>query len=139
MRIRRLLLMVLLPASVVMTAACSAFDNSSSPSTGNTVTDSFNGALTPNGSMTATFTVTTAGSVAVTLTTVSPPTTSPLGLGIGPSSNGACTITNSTSGAIAGGTAQLSATENPGSYCVRVSDAGSLTTTATVTVTVTHS
>jgi hypothetical protein len=140
MTIRRLSLALLLSASGLITLACNPFDNSSSPSTSTTpTTDTFNGALAPNGSLVFTFTVTTAGSVGVTLTTVSPPTASPLGLGIGPSSNGSCSITNSTSGAVAGGNAQLSANENPGTYCVRVSDAGSLAVTSAVTVTVNHS
>jgi hypothetical protein len=75
----------------------------------------------------------------VTLTAVSPAATGPLGLGVGPSSNGNCTIANSTSGAMAAANPQLSAMENAGSYCVKVSDVGALTTTSTVTVTVTHS
>ena len=108
------------------------------PSNNTPSTDTFNGSLAPSGALVFTFSVATAGNVAVTLTAVSPATTSPLGLGVGPSSNGNCTIANSTSGAIAAGSPQLSATQNPGSYCVKVSDAGSLTTTSTVTVTVTH-
>jgi hypothetical protein len=48
-------------------------------------------------------------------------------------------VTNSTSSAVAGSTAQLTATENPGTYCVKVSDTGNLTTTSTVTVAVAHS
>jgi hypothetical protein len=47
-------------------------------------------------------------------------------------------VASSTSGATAGGSPQLSATENPGNYCVKVSDAGSLMSTSSVTVTVTH-
>ena len=86
-----------------------------------------------------TFSVTAAGSVGVTLTSVAPSTTSPLGLGVGPSSNGTCSVTNSTSSAVAGSNAQLTASANPGTYCVRVSDAGNLTATSTVTVTVAHS
>jgi hypothetical protein len=58
---------------------------------------------------------------------------------VGPSANGSCAVTNSTSAAVAGSTAQLIATENPGTYCVKVSDLGGLTTTSTVTVTVAHS
>jgi hypothetical protein len=108
------------------------------PSNNTPSTDTFNGSLAPSGALVFTFSVATAGNVAVTLTAVSPATTSPLGLGVGPSSNGNCTIANSTSGAIAAGSPQLSATQNPGSYCVKVSDAGNLTTTSTVTVTVTH-
>jgi hypothetical protein len=144
MKAPRLLFLLLMLASVMMTSACSnplkdLFGNPTSPSSTNTsTTDTFNGALAPNGSLVFTFSVATAGSVAVTLTEVSPATTAPLGLGVGPSSNGNCTIANSTSGATAGESSQLSATENPGSYCVKVSDAGSLTTTSTVTVTVMH-
>jgi len=113
--------------------------NPAAPSTGSATTDTFNGTLTPNGSLLFTFVVANAGSVAVTLTAVSPATTGALGLGVGPSTNGTCTIANSTSAAIAGGSPQLSATENAGSYCVKVTDAGSLTTASAVTVTVTHS
>lgn len=112
-------------------------DNSTAPSPTST-TDTFNGSLAPNASIVFTFSVATAGSVAVTLTSVSPATTRPLGLGIGPSSSGTCTIASSTSSAIASGNPQLSATENPGTYCVQVSDAGGLTAASTVTVTVEH-
>ena len=143
MKSPRLFLSLLIAASVMITSACTnplgdLFNNPTSPSTNTSTTDTFNGTLAPNGSLVFTFSVATAGSVAVTLTAVSPATTGPLGLGVGPSSNGNCTIANSTSGATAGGSSQLSATENPGNYCVKVSDAGSLITTSTVTVTVMH-
>jgi hypothetical protein len=143
MTVRRLFLSLLIPASVMITSACTnplsnLLGNPATPSTGTSTTDTFNGTLAPNGSLVFTFSVATAGSVAVTLTSVSPATTSPLGLGVGPSSSGSCTIANSTSGAIAAGNPQLSAMENPGTYCVKVSDAGSLMATSTVTVTVTH-
>jgi hypothetical protein len=143
MTVRRLFLSLLIPALVTITSACtnplsSLFGNPTTASTETSTTDSFNGTLAPNGSLVFTFSVATAGTVAVTLTSVSPATTGPLGLGVGPSSSGSCTIANSTSGAIAAGTPQLSAMESPGTYCVRVSDAGSLTTASTVTVTVTH-
>jgi hypothetical protein len=113
--------------------------NPSSPSTNTPTTDTFNGTVAPNGSVAFTFSVATAGNVAITLTAVSPAATGPLGLGVGPSSNGNCTIANSTSAAMAAASPQLSAMENAGNYCVKVSDAGNLTTTSTVTVTVTHS
>jgi hypothetical protein len=133
----------LLIASVMIMSACSnplsnLFGNPSTPSATPT-TDTFSGNLAPSGALVFTFSVGTAGSVAVTLTAVSPATTSPLGLGIGQSaSDGSCTVANSTSGATAGGSPQLSANENPGNYCVKVSDAGSLATTSAVTVTVSH-
>ena len=143
MKVLRLFLSLLLPAAVMITSACSnplssLFDSPTTPPAATSTTDTFNGTLAPNGALVFTFSVATAGTVAITLASVSPATTSPLGLGVGPSSNGSCTIANSTSGAMAAGSAQLSATENPGTYCVKVSDAGGLTTTSTVTVTVTH-
>jgi hypothetical protein len=136
---RRSLQTFLLLVVVMSAAACTnPFSNSSAPSTTASTTDTFNGSLAPNGAIVFTFNVTTAGSVGVTLTSVSPSTTSALGLGVGPSNNGTCSVTNSTSSAVAGSTAQLTASENPGTYCVKVSDTGNLTTTSTVTVAVAH-
>lgn len=127
----------------MITSACTnplsdLFSNPNKPSTNTPTTDTFNGTLAPNGSLAFTFSVASAGNVAVTLTAVSPATTGPLELGVGPSNNGNCTIANSTSGATAAESPQLSAMENPGNYCVKLSDAGSLMTTSTVTVTVMH-
>jgi hypothetical protein len=143
MKVLRLVLWLLIPASVLIMSACSnplsdLLGSPTAPSTTNPTTDTFNGALAPSGSLVFTFSVATTGSVAVTLTAVSPAATGPLGLGVGPSSNGTCTIANSTSAAIAAGSPQLSGTQNAGSYCVKVSDPGTLATTSTVTVTVTH-
>ena len=143
MKVSRLFLSFLIPTLVLIVSACSnpfsdLFNSPTTPSPSTPTTDTFNGTLTPNGSIVFTFSVATAGSVAITLTSVSPATTGALGLGVGPSGNGNCTIANSTSGAIAAGNPQLSAMENPGSYCVKVSDPGNLTTTSTVTVTVAH-
>jgi hypothetical protein len=146
MKVPRLLLSLLMTASVLVMSACAnpfsdllgGDKNPNSPSSSTPTTDTFSGALAPNGSVAFTFSVATTGNVAITLTAVSPAATGPLGLGVGPSSNGNCTITSSTSGAMAAGSPQLSAAQNAGSYCVRVTDAGSLTTSSTVTVTVTH-
>jgi hypothetical protein len=100
----------------------------------------FNGPLAQNGSVVFMFKVTTAGSVSVALTSVSPSSTSALGLGIGTSSDGvSCVVTNSTSAAVASQTAQLTTSENAGSYCVKVSDPGTLTAPSTVSISVTHS
>jgi hypothetical protein len=131
---------LLLLAAVMSQVACTnPFATASEPSANTPTSDSFSGSLAPGGAVVFTFSVTTAGSVGVTLTSVSPSTTSALGLGVGPSSNGTCSVTNSTSSAVAGSAAQLTANANPGTYCVRVSDAGSLAATSTVTVAVAHS
>jgi len=132
---------VLIAVLVLITSACSnplssLFGNPNTPS--DTSTDTFNGNLAPNSALVFTFSVATAGNVAVTLKAVSPAATGPLGLGVGQPSDGNCTVAISTSAATAGGNPQLSADAKPGNYCVRVSDAGSLTTASTVTVTVTH-
>jgi hypothetical protein len=136
---RRSLQVFLLLAVVMSAEACTNPFSSSAPSTTASTADTFSGSLAQNGSVVFTFTVTNAGNVGVTLSSVSPSTTSALGLGVGPSSNGTCSVTNSTSSAVAGSTAQLTATENPGTYCVKVSDPGNLTTASTVTVTIAHS
>jgi hypothetical protein len=142
MKVARPLRSLLISVSVLIMSACSnplsdLFGDKSTPSPG-TSTDTFNGNLGPNGSVVFTFSVATAGNVAITLTAVSPAVTGPLGLGVGPSSAGTCTIAASTAGATAAGSPQLSGTQNPGSYCVKVSDAGTLTTMSSVTVTVSH-
>jgi len=144
MKVSRLFLSLLIPVSVMAMSACAnpfsdlLGGNPSSPSNNSPTTDTFSGSLAPGGAAVFGFSVATAGTVSVTLTTVSPATTAPLALGVGPSSNGSCTIANSTSGVTAAGSPQLSTAQNAGNYCVKVSDPGSLATTSTVTVTVTH-
>jgi len=142
MKVRHLA--ILIPISVLLMSACKnpfsdLFGSSTSPSPNNPNTETFNGNLAPNTSLVFTFVVANTGNVAVTLTAVSPATTGTLALGVGPAAtDGSCTIASSTSAATAGTNPQLSATENAGNYCVKVTDAGALTTTSAVTVTVTH-
>jgi hypothetical protein len=145
MTVRRLFLSLLIPALILITSACSnpfkdlfGGDDSTTAPSPNSTTDTFNGTLAPNGSLVFTFSVATAGNVAVTLTSVTPATTSPLGLGVGSYSSGNCTVANSTSGVIAAASPQLSAMQSAGASCVKVSDAGGLAAASTVTVTVAH-
>jgi len=145
MKALRILVSLLIPASALIASACTnplssllGGGSSSSSSSSTSTTDTFTGSLAPSGSVGFTFSVASAGTVAVTLASITPAANGPLGLGIGPVANGTCTIVNSTSGATASGTAQLSAMENAGNYCVRVSDAGTLSTTSTVIVAVMH-
>lgn len=136
----RLLLTFLLVSSAALAAACSNLLNNPSTPSGSSGTDTFSGTLALNSSVVFMFKVTTAGPVSVDLSSVSPSTLGALGLGIGTSPDGTgCSVTNSTSAAVANSTAQLTVTENPGSYCVKVTDLGNLTTSSTVTVGVTHS
>ena len=108
----------------------------SSPTTPAASTETFSGTVAVQGTSRSTFTTTQAGTVNVTLATMSPGVA--MGLGIGtPNGTTACTLTSSTS-ALAGSTPQLTVTEQPGSYCVSVYDVGNLTGNATFTVTVAH-
>jgi hypothetical protein len=120
-------------------AGCDWFNNDSSPSSTTANTETFSGSLAQGGSVMFTFTVAKSGAVNVTLTSLTPSSSAGVGLGVGTPSGTTCTVTASTSSAVAGSTAQLTSTETPGSYCVKVSDAGGLTAPATVTVTVSHS
>jgi hypothetical protein len=126
--------------SVLVGAGCNLLPNFTSPSSPSSNTETFSGAVSQQGSVVAgTFTVSQTGGVSVTLATLSPSSTAAMGLGIGtPSGTNGCTLTTSTSNAIAGSAAQISVTENPGSFCVSVYDVGNLTSAAVYTITVTH-
>ena len=126
-------------ALTVMAAGCNLFNNSDAPDTAAITTDTFNGPLAQNSSIVFGFKVTTAGTVSVTLTSVTPATSATLGLGVGTSSNGTtCSLTNSTSAAVAGSAAQLTTTLGPGPYCVKVYDEGHLTAASSVALSVAH-
>lgn len=123
---------------VLLGAGCGFFQDSTSPSS--TRTETFSGTLSQHGNAVGTFTVSQTGTVSVTLASLSPSSTVAVGLGIGtPSGTNACTLTTSTSNAVAGSSAQISVTENPGSFCVEIYDVGNLTTAVTYTINVTHS
>jgi hypothetical protein len=130
-------LSLVLLASVASFTGCNLFGSSDSQSTLIT-TDNFSGQVAQNGSALFTFKVSAAGNVSVTLTSVTPATSSALGLGIGTSDGTACVVTASTSSAVAGSAAQLSSTLNPGTSCVKVFDVGNLTAASTVAISVAH-
>ena len=124
--------------AILASAGCDLFSSSTSPSS-DSPKETFSGTLAPQGSSVFTFTAAKSGTVAVTLTTLTPSTTSGVGLGFGTPNGAACTLTSSTPNATAGSAAQITVNANAGSYCVRVYDSGSLTSAATFTITVTHS
>ena len=139
MSIRRLPSLLLL-ALAVLSAGCALFRHSDAPDTAAITTDTFNGPLPMGASIVFGFKVTTEGMVSVTLTSVTPATSVALGLGIGTSNDGGqtCALTNSTSAAVAGSAAQLTATLSPGPYCVKVYDVGHLTAASSVALSVAH-
>jgi hypothetical protein len=122
-----------------LAAACNLPQDSSTSPSGDTTT--FSGTLTPRGApVIFTFTTSNNGPVALTLTSVSPSTTSGIGLGLGtPVGTTGCTLSNFTTSAVPSSTAQISVNETAGSYCAQVYDPGTLSSTTTFSISVSHS
>jgi len=99
------------------------------------VTETFSSQLAVGGYAFRSFNAAKAGTATVTLTTVGSSSTLKLGLGLGiPDATGTnCLFTRSTETAAGG---QLSASVDPGAYCVRVWDLGTLTQAIPFTVTI---
>ena len=130
----------LIVVAVLLAAGCNLLNDSTSPSS-NATTTTFSGTLAPRGApVFFTFTTAADGPVAVTLITVSPSSTSGIGLGLGtPSGTTGCTLTNFTTSAVPSSTAQISVNEVAGSYCAQVYDPGNLASTTTFSISVSHS
>jgi len=126
---------------VVLESGCGFFsDDATSPTAVATVTETFSGTLAAQVSSVFVFSVTQSGTIAVTLTSLSPTTTVPVALGIGTSTVGAttCTTTSSTPTATAGSSPQITIDGQPGAYCIVIHNVGSVTTASTFTITVVH-
>jgi hypothetical protein len=130
-------------SAALLSAGCGVLGNLISPSTtpstssSTNTTETFTGTLAVQSSNLFSFTVAQAGTVSLTLSTLS--ATGPVGLGVGtPNGATACTLTSSNSTALAGPTPQIMVTENPGTYCVSVYDVGNLTGPAAFSITVVH-
>ena len=106
-----------------------------------TISESFTASFDVGGSVFYSFNFVQYGNYAVTLTTITGvdlPSDLTIGLGLGRPSGTGCTATSTvTTGA--GDTAQLTGTNGPGVYCVRIYDAGTLPGKITVSATVAHS
>jgi len=128
-------------ASTTSPSTTSTTTTTTSTASAPTSTDTFAGTLPVGGAVSFPFTVGVYGTVNVTLLDVSGtrvPSTVQLKLGIGtPDDSGACVL-SLTATAKAGSAAQLTGTEQPGSYCVSVSDVGNLFNTAAFDVSVAH-
>ncbi len=124
--------------AIVGAVAFGACNNTTpTASTPATTTDTFNGTLTPNGAKTFSFNVQTAGTLTATLTTVSPDSTTSIGLALGTWNGAACQIVIANDSAVQGVTVTGSA-GGAGSLCVRVFDVGNLTANEDFVVTVIH-
>ena len=129
---------------VASAAACGGSSNSSSvvaPSA-TVTTETFTGTIQPGASKVHTFSVTTPGTVSVTMTAAGPPPTITMGLGIGnPDASGNCIfLSGGTTQAIASTTTpQLSGTLTAsGAYCVAIADVGNAAGAITYSISVSH-
>lgn len=132
----------------VVSAWCASCGKSASttaptPPTPDTLTETFAGTLPVGGSAFYSFSIATAGTVTATLASVSgnqvPPSVV-MNLGIGTLSQFTCSASPTAvqiSGT-AGVPTQVSASEQPGVYCVIISDIGNLFAPASFTVTIDH-
>jgi len=126
-------------------ASCGKSTSTTSPTTPapDTLTETFAGTLPVGGSAFYSFSIATAGTVTATLATISGdqvPSSVVVNLGIGTLSQFTCAATPTAvqiSGT-AGVPTQVSASEQPGVYCVIISDIGNLFTPASFTVTIDH-
>ena len=88
--------------------------------------NSFSSVINPGSAASREFTLTSSGTVAVTLTTTAPSGVA-LGLGLGiPRSNGSCALSAAVH-AIAGNVAQIAMTAEAATYCAKVYDPGTVT------------
>jgi hypothetical protein len=127
--------------SAVLASGCGVFDDPSpNTPTSQTPTETFSGTLAVAGSNVFSFTVKQAGSVSVTLVSLSTPSPVAVSLGFGTfSQNTTCKVTSSTLSVLAGSTPQMTVTVDPGTFCVNLSDAGNLTASAAFTINIAHS
>ena len=124
-------------AAVLFSAACS--NSTTSPTTTTTtttVTDTFAGTLTKNGASSYAFSVSSAGFVYATLSSVAD-TTAVVGLSLGTWTGASCTIVLANDQAVQGSTIQGQAT-NIGTLCARVYDVGKSGTPMDYQITVVH-
>lgn len=136
------LLRIAVGAAVVATAAACGGVTSTSPiaASGPTVTETFTGTVQPLGPPDVhTFTVSSPGQVAVTMTAAGPPPTIWMSISLGnPDPSGNCIAITSTQ-LPASTTPQLSgAVTSSGAYCVSVADFGNALQAITYSVTVSH-
>lgn len=127
---------VLLPLILAVTVgACnSSTGTTTTPTTPTTAstTETYSDTIWHSGSKTYPFAQTVAGTITITLDSVSPLSTMALGVAIGTWSDPVCTTVTKNDNARAGQTA-LSGTATAGNYCVLVYDSGNIPYNSSVT------
>jgi hypothetical protein len=95
----------------------------------------FSSLVVPGGAASREFTLTTAGTIAITLTSTTPAGTA-VGVGIGiPRANGSCALSAAVE-TMAGSAAQIAIAADTGPYCAKVYDPGTLTTPVPFTISI---
>ncbi|HUF47035.1 MAG TPA: hypothetical protein VMM93_04405 [Vicinamibacterales bacterium] len=133
-------LAVLMTTVALSTSACGDDDPPTSPTPSTDppiVTETFTGAMNPNGAVTHPFSTEAAGVVTATLITVAPDSSTRVGLAIGTWNGLACKIELANDNAAQGVTVTGSASAF-GSFCVRIYDIGQLTGNITYEIRLTH-
>jgi hypothetical protein len=113
--------------ALLLCSACGSGNTTTTPPPASTAgTDTFATLVTPRGTAAHTFPVDTAGTITMTLTSVTPAI--PIGLGIGIPGQGTsiCSLSQSVE-TTAGAAPQLTIAVDPGTYCVQVYDSGHVT------------
>ena len=102
------------------------------------VVETFSGAIGRGGSSFYSFPVLQAGSVSLTLTSLTnAASTTLVGLGLGTPAAGGCTL-NTSANVAAGATPQLSASLGAGISCAEIFDVGNLTGSSNFSITIAH-
>ena len=137
---------LLLGLAILAMTACS--DNTlsqlaaASATTSNPSTDTFTGTLSQNGAFTHIFTVTTLGTVTVTITSLAPNTAQVVGLSLGVWNGTTCSTSPATGGSATDvastGSSIVLNTTAAGNLCARLYDVGFVTTPVLYTMQITH-
>jgi len=115
--------LVIAISAAMMLAACGSDSTPTTPSnTSTTVTENWSSVIAPGGASTRSFTLTSAGTIVVTLT--AGPTVG-LGVGLPRTTGGGCRL-GVTVNASPGTAPQITAQADAGQYCVQVFDLGTL-------------
>jgi len=117
--------------------ACKNTIPSTSTTPAPTTTDTFQGTLNPNGARTFSFSTQAAGAITATLTSVTPDSTTTVGMALGTWNGTACQVILANDSAVQG-TVLIGASTAAGSLCVRIYDVGNLTANEDFAVAVVH-
>lgn len=145
MTVRSLTITCSFPAVLVLALLAAGCGGASTPTaptaTAFSSTELFSGSLSARGSSFYSFSVAQAGTVSLTLTTLSTsrfaPSAVAVGLGVGFPAGDGCSLSNSVN-ATPALTAQLVDTLQPGVHCVEIRDIGTLTGPMGFTVRIVH-